>query len=664
MTFLYPTFLLAAAAIAIPIIIHLFRFRKFKKVYFPDIRFLKQLQESTRNRSRLQHLLILACRILTILALVAAFAQPVLNRSQQQAASNATALLVDNSFSMGIKTDGTSLLEKARAEAIDLIQQTPEGRQFYVLTPELQAAQFTPLSKTEALQAVQSIRPSAASRPASEVLSRIGSTINDAPLLFFSDLQQNQWTPADFKTVKNLTYLVPLQAQTVQNMVLDTARLLSPVIQPNQPQKLWVSIRNQQNQPVENGTITLAVNNQVKTVRQFKAAANSTVNDTLNFTTGQDTWQNISVYINDNPVTFDDSLFIAARVSNNLKIALVGNGNTPFLQTIFKADPVFTVQGYTYNNLKQVPESGLIILDQLTALDATQEKQLSDWLNAGRNVLIFPAPNLNPQSVNTALKNIAGLEFGAIDTQRQSITALNRNTQLIQGIFDKIPDNIELPQVFRHFPIVSGTNSMEQPVMSFSDGSGFLNEYRVGNGKLYLCAAPADIQFSNWPSSYLFLPLVYQMAFTGSNDAIYSVQLGSRQAISIPNSNISNDKNMFRLSGQGTSLIPRQVSRGNQTMLYFDNMNQAGIFTLQQDQADPLYTGLNYNRNESRLQYFNPQDIAAANPDHIKLLEGKRNVAVQFNKAQYGTALWKVCIILALLFLTLEILLIRFYPKS
>jgi len=663
-TFLYPTFLLAAAAIAIPIIIHLFRFRKFKKVYFPDIRFLKQLQESTRNRSRLQHLLILACRILAILALVAAFAQPVLNQQQQSTGSNATALLIDNSFSMGIRHDGISMLDKARAEAIDVIQQAPEGRLFYVLTPGLQASQFTPLPRAEALQAVQSITQSAAVRPTAEVLNRVSGTIGDAPLLVFSDLQQNQWAPADFKAYKNNTYLVPLQPQSVQNLVLDTARLLSPVIQPNQPQKIWVSIRNQQDRPVENGTITLAINNQVKTVRQFNAPANGTVNDTLNFTTGTETWQNIAVYINDNPVTFDDSIFIAAKVSNNLRIALVGNGNTPFLQTIFKADPLFTVQGFTYNNMQQVPESGLIILDQLSTLDAAAEKQLSAWLNAGRNVLLFPSADMNPAAVNPALKNIAGMEFSAIDTQRQAIATLNRNTSLIQGIFDKIPDNMELPQVYRHYPMVSGTNSMEQPVMSFSNGSGFLNEYRVGSGRLYIAAAPADIRFSNWPSGYLFLPLVYQMAFTGSNDAVYSVQLGNRQAVTIANSSTGNDKNLFRLEGNGASLIPRQVSRGNQTLVYFDNMSQAGIFTLRQEQGDPLYTGLNYNRNESRLQYFSPQDITAANPATIKVLEGSRNVAVQFSKAQYGTALWKVCIILALLFLTIEILLIRFYPKS
>ena len=47
MQFLYPGFLFALAAIAIPIIIHLFNFRKFKKVYFTNVAFLKEIKHET-----------------------------------------------------------------------------------------------------------------------------------------------------------------------------------------------------------------------------------------------------------------------------------------------------------------------------------------------------------------------------------------------------------------------------------------------------------------------------------------------------------------------------------------------------------------------------------------------------------------------------------------
>src|SRR5690606_15816754 len=76
MKFVYPEFLYALFAIAIPIVIHLFNFRKFKKIYFSNVQFLKEVTQETQSKSKLKHLLILISRILAISFLVFAFAQP------------------------------------------------------------------------------------------------------------------------------------------------------------------------------------------------------------------------------------------------------------------------------------------------------------------------------------------------------------------------------------------------------------------------------------------------------------------------------------------------------------------------------------------------------------------------------------------------------------
>ena len=76
MQFIYPAFLWALAALAIPIIIHLFYFRRFKKVAFSNVKFLQEVKEETSMRSRLRNLLVLLVRCLALAALVFAFAQP------------------------------------------------------------------------------------------------------------------------------------------------------------------------------------------------------------------------------------------------------------------------------------------------------------------------------------------------------------------------------------------------------------------------------------------------------------------------------------------------------------------------------------------------------------------------------------------------------------
>ena len=70
MQFVNPLFLIALSALAIPILIHLFNFRKYKKVYFTNVHFLQEIQQETKKQSQLRQLLILLARLLAIAALV------------------------------------------------------------------------------------------------------------------------------------------------------------------------------------------------------------------------------------------------------------------------------------------------------------------------------------------------------------------------------------------------------------------------------------------------------------------------------------------------------------------------------------------------------------------------------------------------------------------
>ena len=104
MKFAYPEFLYALFAIAIPIIIHLFNFRKFKKIYFSNVEFLKEVQQETQSKSQLKHLLILLSRILAIAFLVLAFAQPFIPVSDTAITdqNNVVGIYIDNSLMLAI----------------------------------------------------------------------------------------------------------------------------------------------------------------------------------------------------------------------------------------------------------------------------------------------------------------------------------------------------------------------------------------------------------------------------------------------------------------------------------------------------------------------------------------------------------------------------------
>jgi hypothetical protein len=124
MKFASPEILWALLALAIPIIVHLFNFRRFKKVAFSNVRFLKEIQQETKSRSRLKHLLILASRLLAIAFLVFAFAEPYIPLEDQIAkqGNRFVSIYIDNSFSMEAENEEGRLLEVARNKAIKMVE--------------------------------------------------------------------------------------------------------------------------------------------------------------------------------------------------------------------------------------------------------------------------------------------------------------------------------------------------------------------------------------------------------------------------------------------------------------------------------------------------------------------------------------------------------------
>ena len=113
MGFLYPQFLFALFAVAIPIVIHLFNFRRFKRVYFTNVSLLKDLKTTSRKQNRLYDILLLCLRCLSIIFLVLLFAAPYIkdeDKALVDKRGNCVVVFVDNSFSMENSADKGSAL--------------------------------------------------------------------------------------------------------------------------------------------------------------------------------------------------------------------------------------------------------------------------------------------------------------------------------------------------------------------------------------------------------------------------------------------------------------------------------------------------------------------------------------------------------------------------
>nr|HMQ64255.1 BatA domain-containing protein [Flavilitoribacter sp.] len=170
MQFVYPAFLFALAALAIPIIIHLFYFRRFRKVYFTNVRFLKEVKEDTSARSKLRNLLVLLARCLAVVFLVFAFVQPFIPQDAEvKQGRKGVSIFIDNSFSMSALSEDVPLLEKAKQRAREVVNAYGVEDEFQILTNDFEGRHQRMVSQEDALALIDEIAISPAVRDLSKV---------------------------------------------------------------------------------------------------------------------------------------------------------------------------------------------------------------------------------------------------------------------------------------------------------------------------------------------------------------------------------------------------------------------------------------------------------------------------------------------------------------
>ena len=123
---LYGLFLLL-----IPILIHLFQFRKFKSTPFTNVAFLKKIELQSRKSSQLKKWLVLLSRLLMLSAIILAFAEPFIPAKTKKYEDHTLNVYLDNSLSMQHKNQGISLFEQAKQE---LLQYLPKDKTFNLVT--------------------------------------------------------------------------------------------------------------------------------------------------------------------------------------------------------------------------------------------------------------------------------------------------------------------------------------------------------------------------------------------------------------------------------------------------------------------------------------------------------------------------------------------------
>lgn len=672
MSFVYPAFLFASALVAIPIIIHLFNFRRYKTVYFTNVRFLREVKEETTSRSRLKHLLVLASRILAMLFLVLAFAQPfipVSHAGPKKEGNRSISIYIDNSFSMNAENEGESLLNKAKEKARDIIKAYSAVERFQLLTNDFEGRQQRFLTKEEFTAMLDEVKPTPKVRPLKDVLALQSKVFNDEHatnkvVYLLSDFQKNAGTFVDDSTMH--VTMVPLQPSSQQNVYIDTAWFEKPLIYTNQTGNIVVKLKNFGDQPVDKSRLTLTLNGQVKGLSDFSVAAGASVLDTLNFTVQDTGWSQIDLSIIDYPVNFDDHYYMSFKAIGQVNVLAINEDKTsPYLTALFSAAEKFTLTNQAVRQLdySRLGNNSLIILNNLNEIPSGLASELDGYLQGGGALLVFPAAKPNTESYNRFLSAVGVNAINGMQTGDQPVSYLNKEHEIFKDVFENVPDNLALPNTKMRLTYGSNSRSSEQKILGFRDGGSFLSQYTYKGGKVFICSTPLDKDASDFAVQGLFGPIVYKMALMGGQVMPSAYTLGEDKVVEVFNTETNTDA-VYKMKSAKTEFIPQQKRLGNKVLISLnDRVNDAGVYQVLSDKPQPeALVALNYNRSESALDYYSQDDLKKLYPQkNVEVLNGmKANFDEIVRELDRGVVLWKLCIILALVFIGAEVLLLRF----
>ena len=229
-------------------------------------------------------------------------------------------------------------------------------------------------------------------------------------------------------------------------------------------------------------------------------------------------------------------------------------------------------------------------------------------------------------------------------------------------MFEKRPKNIDLPKVFNYYKLSSSSRSRKVNLMKLQTGDAFLSKFSHKKGNVFLFTVPLSDEFSNLSRHSLFVASLLRMAETSGENQPLSLDMEEdRLVLKDGNYEVSN----IHVSNKNKSVdfIPEvEKNGGNLELFLSQDISQSDNFNIFSGENFIGSFGLNYDRLESDFKSYTKAELEKKlSSKFVRIFSVSESEKSSFseNNISEKTKWWKVFLALALLFLLIEIVLIK-----
>ncbi len=658
MSLAFPSFLWALTVLSVPILIHLFNFRRTKRVYFSNNRLLKQVKQETTQQRRLKQFLVLAARLLFLFFLVIAFAQPYRPAKEQIASGHQVVIYLDNSQSMASKVaEKLRALDDGIGRGREILNVFPAESKFKLITNDFAPFSNNFKTKSEIEDILSQLKLSPIARTFEEVKKRMDIENTSIDIFWISDFQQSTLGKLSSVDSLNQWHLVPISyGKAISNVFIDSVYRDNPFAISGEKNSITAKLRNFGTAAREEVVVKLIINAAQSASATANIEPNSYAQVVFDLPVGLRKFNAAKIVVNDFPISFDNEFYFNLNKGEKIKIVEIKNEQpTTSIEAVFGNKELFTIHSFLSTNINYslIKEANLVVVNEITLVDNALQTTLREYQERGGLVLLIPASKPALSSYQFLVKSNPLLQMAK--SEIQDMDKLDFQNPFFDNVFEDKATALTMPKGKK---LIDWGND-PSALLKLKDGQPFLTQL----GNTILLAAPLRNEFTDFHHHALFVPMMYRLAASGKKESQQLYYSLDNRFITIKSDSLPAEGEIKMMGDQ--EIVPTQRRNGDKVLLELPShiINQ-GFYNIVMGRDTIDLIGLNLPKNESILKQFGGEEMKAnlGGDTNISVLSAKdgSGFSSELKERYLGISLWKYAVVLAMLFLLAEVLLIRF----
>ena len=545
LNFLSPIYLLGLLGIAIPVLIHLMTKRQQKHIRFSAVYLLLQSQKRSAKKSPPNRLLLLLIRCLGILLLSLALAHPIFSFGGPEdflpQAPSATVFILDDSYSMGMRSDKHTLYAKAVESLLQPIGNLGTKNVFSIVlaSASTRLLQDWTADPSLAEKLLKTSKPSFQTTSIGKAVEKAVQLLDktskkDKLIIIFTDRDKNGWKAEEFpEEALSKPYSVTLvdfsALQTGRNQAaVKQTEIIQEVLTNSRVLRVKAQIANLlPDRAIHKLDASLSINGKQQSEGTLKLDAGQEVKKEFTFPLkGSDPIQG-SVEIPDDSLLADNKRFFSFQPDQKIKVLVVDgdprtvahqresfyleNALNPFTVALYNIEP-------TVSTLEELPVRNLfdfsvVMLANIRDLPFDYERELEKYVSRCGALFLSLGDQTDPKYCNEKLGNLLPVSLASLHQVGRSDEPFRLDVKKSDHPVLKIFTAKSLEEMktirFNSLYSVEPRENREFTVpLRFTNQYSAVVESEFGKGKVVLYVSSVDRDWNNFPIQPTFLPWI------------------------------------------------------------------------------------------------------------------------------------------------------------